>query len=145
MFDVCKDLSCLFLVLEHRYYGESQPFEDWSSANLKYLNSTQALADLDFFIKNTDIYLNEQYGSGVRKWLTIGGSYPGALSAWFKALYPTTVAAAWSSSGVINAIQDFYDYDLDVFQSTSRSGASCPQTLQKITAYLEKAAMGTLP
>ena len=101
--------------MEHRFYGESQPAEDWSSENLKNLNSLQALADLDFFIKSTDVYLNEKEGSGTRKWLTIGGSYPGALSAWFKAVYPTTAAAAWSSSGVINAIQDFSDYDLDVF------------------------------
>jgi hypothetical protein len=39
-FQVCQDLGCLFYVLEHRYYGASQPFPDWSVANLKYLNSS---------------------------------------------------------------------------------------------------------
>lgn len=34
------------LVVEHRYYGESQPYEDWSSENLVHLSSEQALADL---------------------------------------------------------------------------------------------------
>jgi hypothetical protein len=26
---VCKEVSCLYYVLEHRYYGSSQPFGDW--------------------------------------------------------------------------------------------------------------------
>ena len=57
--------------------------------------------------------------------MTIGGSYPGAMSAWFKSQYPDTATAAWSSSGVIEAIRDFTDYDLDVYTATSRSSASC--------------------
>jgi len=65
------------------------------------------------------------YGSGVRKWLTIGGSYPGALSAWFKSQYPLTADAAWSSSGVIHAIRNYSDYDLDIYRATSRSGNGC--------------------
>jgi len=27
------------IVLEHRFYGESQPFTDWSEPNLRYLSS----------------------------------------------------------------------------------------------------------
>jgi Serine carboxypeptidase S28 len=80
---MCQDLKCLFYVVEHRFYGDSQPFADWSTANLKYLNSTQALADLKNFIVTTDAQLVEKYGGKPRKWVTIGGSYPGALSAWF--------------------------------------------------------------
>ncbi len=93
----------MFYVLEHRYYGASQPFPDWSVQNLKYLNSSQALADIDYFIKSMNQDIEIKYGTGVHKWLTIGGSYPGALSAWFKSQY-TSAAAAWSSSGVINII-----------------------------------------
>ena len=105
-YQVCQDLNCLFYVLEHRYYGASQPFPDWSVSNLKYLNSSQALADLDFFIKSMNQDIAAKYGSGVHKWRTVGGSYPGALSAWFKSQY-TSASAAWSSSGVINIIQDY--------------------------------------
>ena len=28
-----------FLVVEHRFYGETQPFDDWSVENLRYLSS----------------------------------------------------------------------------------------------------------
>jgi len=64
------------------------------------------LADLAAFIE----YKNEEYKQIYNKkfkWVCIGGSYPGALSAWFKATYPDHVVAAWSSSGVIQPIKYF--------------------------------------
>lgn len=39
-----------FMVLEHRFYGDSQPFDTWDLENFAYLNSEQALADLAYFI-----------------------------------------------------------------------------------------------
>jgi hypothetical protein len=143
-YQVCQDLNCLFYVVEHRYYGASQPFPDWSSPNLKYLDPEQALADLDYFIKNKTAEINTKYGAGVRKWLTIGGSYPGALSAWFKSQY-TSASAAWSSSGVIHAIRDYTDYDLDVYNATGRSSSDCQTVIQKTIAYFDKALNGSLP
>jgi hypothetical protein len=80
-----------------------------------------------------------KYGGKGRKWITIGGSYPGALSAWFKNQYPTTTVAAWSSSGVILPVRNFYDFDLDIYTATSRSGEACPSSIKNITDYIEKA------
>jgi hypothetical protein len=54
--------------------------------------------------------------------VVIGGSYPGALSAWFKSQYPDLAVASWSSSGVINAIQDFTIFDFDIYNSSIQSG-----------------------
>jgi len=47
---VAKDHGGLLVTLEHRYYGASQPFPDWSTKNLEYLTSQQALADTAYFI-----------------------------------------------------------------------------------------------
>ena len=91
-----------------------------------------------------DKNITDTYGSGVRKWMTIGGSYPGALSAWFKSQYPNSADVAWSSSGVIHAIKDFADYDLDVYQATSRSGDSCPTQIKAIVDYIDFALRETL-
>ena len=143
-FQVCQDLNCLFYVLEHRYYGESQPFNDWSVESLKYLNSTMALADLDYFIKSKNIELREKHGVGVRKWMSIGGSYPGALSAWFKNQYPESIVAAWSSSGVIQPIRNFIDFDLDIYEATLRSGKACPDAIMSITMHIENALTNKL-
>jgi len=42
--------GALLVSLEHRYYGESQPYESWATENLEYLNTRQALADIAQFI-----------------------------------------------------------------------------------------------
>ena len=75
--------------------------------------------------------------------MTIGGSYPGALSAWFKSKF-TSADVAWSSSGVIEAIQNYSMYDYDLYQATSRSGPSCPEVIHNVTQYIELAITGKL-
>lgn len=44
------------------------------------------------------------YGVTDNPWITIGGSYPGALSAWFRYKYPHLAIGAIASSAVINVI-----------------------------------------
>jgi len=38
-FMVGAEHNALLVSLEHRYYGDSQPFSDWSTENLKLLTS----------------------------------------------------------------------------------------------------------
>lgn len=37
-------------------------------------------------------------------WITIGGSYPGAMAAWFRNRYPHLTIGSLSSSGVVLAV-----------------------------------------
>ena len=69
----------------------------------------------------------------------MGGSYPGALAAWFQASFPGKADVAWSSSGVIVPIRDFVNFDLDIYQATLRSGPECPAAIQAMTAFLDAA------
>ena len=73
--------------LTHRY-GESLPGDLASSLNdggdLLNLSVENALADLAHFMKAAEGFL----GGGSREWLMVGGSYPGALSAWFRLKHP---------------------------------------------------------
>jgi serine protease 16 len=68
--------------LEHRFYGDSQPYDDWSLTSLEKLSSQQAMSDLAYFLGK----MNEDNPD--RETIVIGGSYPGALSAWFRSKYP---------------------------------------------------------
>lgn len=55
------------------------------------------------------------------KWISIGGSYAGALSAWFRTIFPDKVFAAWSSSGVVQPIEYFDAFDREIKEATSLS------------------------
>lgn len=70
-------------------------------------------------------------------WIVIGGSYPGALSAWFKSQYPNHTIGAWSSSGVINATYDFHEFDHSLFTSMSKSGENCPNQVIEHYSWIE--------
>ena len=86
-----------------------------------YLNSEQALSDLAFFIDQ--MKLNKMYNiSDKNKWITMGGSYPGALSAWFRYKYPHLTVGSIASSAVILAIEDFKDFDEQIYSSSMLSG-----------------------
>ena len=122
--------------LEHRFYGVSQPFSDLSTENLRYLTVDQALSDLAHFIHwaktNSTLNLGEH-----RKWMTYGGSYPGALSAWFRFKYPHLTHGAVASSAVINVITDFGDFDHQIYLSALKSGKECPERFQELVKFIE--------
>lgn len=86
-----------------------------------YLSSEQALADLAYFIGK----MGNNAGfktSDKNKWITVGGSYPGALSAWFRYKYPHLTIGALASSAVVEAIEDMKDFDEQIYLSTALSG-----------------------
>ena len=117
-FQLGADLKANMFVLEHRFYGASQVTYDWKTPSLKLLSAEQALADLAYFIEMTNDAIVQQHGGQPRQWIVVGGSYPGALSAWFQAKYPHLSVLSWSSSGVINAIEDFTDFDKQIYTAT---------------------------
>ncbi|KAH9588674.1 Peptidase S28 [Trypanosoma melophagium] len=85
---------------------------------LRYLTVANALADLRAFKQ----YAEEVVLGKKVKWLIVGGSYAGALGAWARAAFPEDFHAAWSSSGVVNAIFDYNEFDghlLDVLPPVS--------------------------
>lgn len=103
--------------VEHRMYGESVPSGGLSSANLPYLTTPQNLADTAAIIKTIN-------PNNKRRLINFGGSYSGGTAAWFRTHYPTLTYGAVSSSGVVNAIVDYVQFD-----------ASIVNTLSKYTMY----------
>ena len=86
---LAQQLGANFVALEHRYYGESQPFAELTTENLQYLSVEQAIEDLASFQKW--MMANEGLTG---KWVTIGGSYPADLAAIYRLEHPELVSGA---------------------------------------------------
>ena len=96
---------------------------------MKLLNSEQALRDLAHFI---EVMKKEKKFNidtiGENPWISVGGSYPGALSAWFRYKYPHLVIGSIASSAVVLAIEDFKDFDEQIYLSSAKS-SGCTKAL----------------
>jgi pimeloyl-ACP methyl ester carboxylesterase len=103
LYSMAEEYSALLVDIEHRFYGESWPTVDMDNEHLRYLSSEQALADAARLIS----YLKDTLPARSSKVVTVGGSYPGNLAAWFRLKYPhITVGSIASSAPVLAQVRD---------------------------------------
>jgi pimeloyl-ACP methyl ester carboxylesterase len=103
-------LGARIIYLEHRYYGLSQPFSDQSSDHLKYLNLNNVIEDIATFQKS----ISTQNG-WTGKWISLGGSYSGTVSAIYRLKHPELVVGALAASApMISGIGSRVGMDSDV-------------------------------
>ncbi|KAL7530631.1 hypothetical protein ACHAXR_003601 [Thalassiosira sp. AJA248-18] len=111
------------IMVEHRFYGPYQPImgrEATVSELIELLTPQQAMADMIQLAKVFKDELNcAQYDRSSEKYcpvITVGGSYPGFLSAMFRLVYPDIVDISYASSAPLklydqSANQNVY-YDI---------------------------------
>lgn len=128
--EYAKRYHAKLVALEHRYYGKSLPTKDFSTHNLRFLSTEQALDDIyDFQIQ----LINSKHWNG--KWVVFGGSYPGSLSAYYRLKHPEQVVGALASSAPVFAKADFYDYDAHVAKV---AGEDCLNKIQSAVREIEQ-------
>lgn len=135
---LAEEVKAAYVSLEHRYYGKSIPGSDLSTQNLAYLSTGQALYDLASFRDYYQKQINERFNlseSHDNPWIVLGGSYAGAMSAWFRVKFPHLVRGSISSSGVVNSIENYQLYDVQLGESL---GPVCGPAYRKLTRRLEK-------
>jgi pimeloyl-ACP methyl ester carboxylesterase len=127
--EVAQNIGAYLVALEHRYYGQSQPFTELTVENMKYLKTGYALADLARFQN----YATQNLGlKGT--WVAMGGSYAGVLAAYYRELHPELIAGALASSAPVDAKTDFEELDLSIAQT---AGDSCAAAMRKVVAKIE--------
>jgi len=121
-YDLAKAHNALLVDVEHRFYGQSYPTAGMSTSELSYLTSEQALADLARIVE----HIKSEQGLQDSKVITIGGSYPGNLAAWFRLKYPSVTHASIASSAPLTAKTNFFEY-MEVVASALQyfSGQAC--------------------
>lgn len=67
------------IVIEHRFYGLSNPYPDLSVKSLKLHTIQQAIDDLEYFAKNVNLPMpgGDSVGPDKAPWILVGGSYSG--------------------------------------------------------------------
>lgn len=129
IYDIAKETNGALIMPEHRYYGNSLPFRDLVTSNLKYLSSQQALADFATLLKYLkSTFITEK--SADSKVVVVGGSYAGNLAAWMKLLYNDLVDAVISVSAPVLAKENFLEYFEVVGQDFLQYGT--PECYHKI-------------
>ncbi|XP_059187041.1 thymus-specific serine protease [Centropristis striata] len=136
--DMAKEHGALLLAVEHRFYGDSINPDGLKTENLADLSSQQALADLAVFHQ----YISHSFNLSHRNtWISFGGSYSGALSAWFRGKFPHLVYGAVASSAPVKATLDFSAYSNTVGSSLRNEAVGgspkCLAAVQEAFAAVE--------
>ncbi|CAN1252765.1 Lysosomal Pro-X carboxypeptidase [Linum perenne] len=135
--DFSSRFNSLLVYIEHRYYGESIPFN--SRSTLGYFNSQQAIADYAEII----LHVKEQFNAGDSPVIVFGGSYGGMLATWFRLKYPHIAIGALASSAPILYFDDitpqdgYYNVVTKDFKDASET---CYQTIRKSWVELDELA-----
>ena len=118
---------------QHRYFGDSVPHNDSSTAALaKYLSIEQNLADIAALI----VHARRRLYPAASATVVMGGSYAGASSAWMRRAYPTLVDAAIAQSPPVTATYSFPEYDTSNLVALSSPDYRCAHAEARVAAAL---------
>ncbi|KAL7282649.1 hypothetical protein ACG7TL_004122 [Trametes sanguinea] len=137
---IAQELSGVTIVLEHRYYGLSNPYDDLSVKSLKFHTIQQAIDDLEYFAKNVDLPMpgGDAVKPGQAPWILIGGSYSGALTSFTMVNKPNLFQAAYASSAVVESIMatcsDYWGYFQPILEWMPKN---CSADVQAVIAHID--------
>ncbi len=134
---IAKEIGAAVIVLEHRYWGFSSPYQELTTENLQYQTLENAIADLNYFALNATLPFDPTGSSNAHNapWVLIGGSYSGALTAWTEATTkPSVMWAYYASSAVVQTIGDYWSYFLT---ETENMPQNCSSDISLVIDYLD--------
>ena len=136
---LAQRLGAAVIEPEHRYFGTSLPTAPYDTARLELLTAEQALADAAAFItyKRKELKCSGEGGEPRCPVCTVGGSYPGWLSAMMRLRYPGVVDMAYAGSAPMlfySQLVGQYDYYRVVTESAERASPGCPGAVRSMLA-----------
>ncbi|KAF8869174.1 peptidase S28 [Mucidula mucida] len=109
---IAQQESGAIVLFEHRFFGLSNPYPDLSEESLRYLSVQKNIDDMIYFARNVELPMagGDAVTPDEAPWVLIGASYAGAVVGWTMHQNPGIFYAGYSSSGVVEAITDFWRY-----------------------------------
>ncbi|KAJ8495908.1 hypothetical protein ONZ45_g12655 [Pleurotus djamor] len=138
---IAQQQSGAAIVLEHRFYGLSNPRPDLTDESLKLHTIQQAIDDLEYFAKNVNLPMpnGDSLAPGKAPWVLIGGSYSGALTSWTMVNKPGLFHAGYASSGVVEAILDYWRYFEPIRQNMP---VNCSADVEAVITHIDRVFSG---
>lgn len=140
---LAERIGAATIVLEHRYWGVSSPFDDLTTENLQYLTLENALKDMTYFANHVKLPFAKHGGSNAKDvpWVTMGGSYSGALSAWLASVEPGTLWAYHASSAPVQAVSDYWGYFIPVQEGMNAKVSNCSKDVSLVIDHMDDILM----
>ncbi|KAK8129665.1 hypothetical protein PG999_002045 [Apiospora kogelbergensis] len=111
---IADAVSAAIVILEQRYYGQSYVTPNLTVANLQFLNTEEALADIAYFSSNfpyeAHAGLNSSIRPGGTPWIAYGSWVSGSKAAFMRKLYPDNIWGAIASSAPLMAVENVWQY-----------------------------------
>ncbi|KAK4156143.1 peptidase S28 [Chaetomidium leptoderma] len=134
-------LGAAVVVLEHRYFGGSSPYDGFNSETLQYLTMEQAAADIVNFAQNVTFPFDKEQTSVASKtpWVYWGASYSATLGSWIEHFHPGVFYAYHLSSATVEVNTDnWYYYDtIRKGIDTYRKDTKCSLALNEVTDFVD--------
>jgi hypothetical protein len=134
----CQQHRALAVSVEHRFFGRSAPGKGGveTSTYKKGLRVEWNLRDTAAVID----HVQSAYVKGKpRIAMNFGGSYSGGTCSWFRQLFPNKTAGCVSSSGVVDAKLNMWEFDDQIAKAYSiPDGKACPDALHAVMEALER-------
>ena len=120
MWESAPDFHAMLVFAEHRYYGNSTPYEPGTKGCMRFCTTEQALADFAYLVYD----LRSRYGSDLPV-IGFGGSYGGMLAAWGRMKYPNAFDGVISGSAPIWSFANMEPaYNYNAFDKSVTDDAS---------------------
>ena len=144
IYQLSQAFGGMSVVIEHRYFGTSIPTPDLSTPNMRFATTDQTLEDVVDFAQNIVFqgHETENLTAISVPWVTYGGSYSGAFVAFLRTLYPGVFWGSISSSGVTEAIYDYWEYYEPIRQYGPQP---CIEYTQNLTNVVDNILLGNTP
>jgi len=136
----CKKHSGLAVAVEHRFFGQSLPKGSGSGVETsKYKKGLM----VEFNLRDTAAVIDkvqETFTNGEKRiTMNFGGSYSGGTCGWMRQLFPNKTDGCVSSSGVVDAVLDMWQFDDQIAKAyASPNGDACPKALAAAMDAIEK-------
>ncbi|KAH9888524.1 peptidase S28 [Cubamyces lactineus] len=133
---IAQELNGSTVILEHRFFGSSNPYPDLSVQSFSVHTVQQAIDDLAYFAQNVQLPMpgGDQLAPGKAPWILVGGSYGGALVSYAMNNHPQSFYAGYASSAVVQAIVDFWGYFEPIRQAMP---ANCSADIEAVIAHVD--------